>query len=169
MRSYRLVTARSPRHQQRGSVSIEVALIVPMLLVMILASSEILTIFRVEQRLVNLNYNVLEMVGNQRTLTRDNNIAQLPYFRDFAEQQLSQLVQGHVGLSIGLHNAATQETQILLRDNRCPLTQSWPKLEVGSVVQVSLCFEPNSQVADNAIWKLWPKKRFSSSMFRETN
>ena len=152
-----------------GSVSLELVFILPALLVLMVASSEVLTLFRLEQRLTNLNYNVLELVGNRRTLTRDNNLAQLPYFRDFAEQQLTGIVKGEAGLSVALHNAATKETQVVLADSRCQLSNDWPALAVGSIVKVSLCFLPDDSVRDNAIWALWPAGRFESHMVRETN
>ncbi len=159
----------APAVAQSGSVSIEVVFILPLLLTFMLAASEVLTIFRLEQRLVNLNYNVLELVGNRRMLTRENNIAQLPYFKDFSERQLQAISSGDAGLSIALHNAGTKETEVVLSDSRCPLTERWPSLELGSLVQVSLCFVPDESVRSNAIWALWPKGRFSSHMIRETN
>ncbi|MBR9875539.1 MAG: hypothetical protein GYB23_14830 [Vibrionaceae bacterium] len=159
----------SRTHRLRGSVSLEVALILPMLLTVIVAASEILTILRVEQRLVNLNYNILEMVGNRRTLTIDNNIAQLPYFTDFAEQQLSHIAKGEVILSIAMYNAGTKETTPVMVSARCPLSQQWPDFELGSLVEVALCYRPHSSVSGNAIWKLWPSGRFHSYMIRETN
>ncbi|UAB70240.1 hypothetical protein INR79_17435 [Vibrio sp. SCSIO 43132] len=150
----------------KGSISLEMAMIAPMLLTIILASSELLTIMRVEQRLINLNYNILTLVGSQRTLTRDNNIAQLPYFRDFAETQLEFIAKGRAGLSIATYNAATDETTVILLDGRCPLTKRWPDFALGSLVEVTLCFDPEET---NPIWDLWPKGRFSSHMIREVN
>lgn len=164
---YPIFSARKRRLQ--GSVSLEVALILPMLLTVIVAASEILTILRVEQRLVNLNYNILEMVGNRRTLTIENNIAQLPYFSGFAEQQLSNIAKGNVSLSIAMHNAATKETTPVMVSAACPLSGRWPNYAVGSLVEVAICFQPHDSVSSNAIWKLWPNGRFYSHMIRETN
>ncbi len=158
-----------PSIRQRGSVSLEVALILPMLLTVIVAASEMLTILRVEQRLVNLNYNILEMVGNRRTLTIGNNVAQLPYFSDFAERELSRIAKGSVSLSIAMHNAATKETTPVMTSSQCPLSQHWPDFELGSLVEVAICYQPDGGVSNNAIWKLWPSGRFHSHMIRETN
>lgn len=152
----------------RGSVSLEVVFVLPVLLIVMIAASEVLTIFRLEQRLTNLNYNVLEMVGNRRTLTRDNNIAQLPYFKNFAEEQLQGIVAGQAGLSIALHMADTDKTEMVLADGLCPISNQWPEFEAGSLVAVSLCFVPDSEVRSNAIWSLWPQGRFTSHMLRET-
>lgn len=164
---YPIFSVRKRRLQ--GSVSLEVALILPMLLTVIVAASEILTILRVEQRLVNLNYNILEMVGNRRTLTIENNIAQLPYFSGFAEQQLSNIANGSVNLSIAMHNASTNETTPVMVSSACPLSGQWPDFAVGSLVEVAICFQPHDSVSNNAIWKLWPNGRFYSHMIRETN
>ncbi len=155
--------------RSRGSVSLEVTLILPMLLMVIVATSEVLTILRVEQRLVNLNYNILEMVGNRRTLTLNNNIAQLPYFESFAQKELSNVVQGTAYLSIAMYNAATKETTPVLVSAQCPLSNRWPDFELGSLVEVAVCYAPDEKVSGNAVWKLWPSGRFHSHMIRETN
>ncbi len=159
----------SYRRQVRGSVTIEAAFILPVILTMIVAASEILTILRVEQRLVNLNYNILQVVSNQRTLTRDNNIAQLPFFEQFAQQELSNIAQGQASMSIAMYNAATNEMTTVIGNSLCPVSQSWPDFELGSLVEVSLCYQPNESVSSNAIWNLWPTGRFRSHMIRETN
>ncbi|MCF7364206.1 MULTISPECIES: hypothetical protein [Vibrio] len=165
----RYLYLNSKARRIRGSVSLEVTLILPMLLTIIVAASEVLTIFRVEQRLVNLNYNILEMVGNRRTLTLDNNVAQLPYFETFAETELSYIAQGTAHLSIAMHNAATNETTPIIVSPQCPLTHGWPDFELGNLVEVAICFTPDEKVSNNAVWKLWPTGRFHSHMIREIN
>lgn len=139
-------------------------MIIPVLLIMIVACSELLTILRTEQKLTNLNYNILALVGDKETLSRENNIKQLPFFRDFAETQLLQIAKGTAGVSIATYNASTKETNIVLLDSQCPLTQRWPEFALGRLVEVSLCFEPKDA---NPVWGLWPQSRFTSSMIQE--
>ncbi len=157
------------RRSVQGSVTIEAAFILPVILTLIVAASEILTILRVEQRLVNLNYNILQMVSNQRTLTLNNNIAQLPYFEQFAQQELSNIAKGQASMSIAMYNAATKETTTIINNALCPVSQTWPDFDLGSLVEVTLCYQPNDDVRSNAIWNLWPTGRFHSHMIRETN
>ncbi|WP_245688507.1 hypothetical protein [Vibrio sonorensis] len=147
-------------------MSLETIMIIPLFLAITMAASELLTILRLEQRLTNLNYNITALTGNERTLSRDNNIAQLPYFRDFAEKELALIAKGKAGLSIATYNASTKETHIKLLDNGCPLTHRWPDFALGSLVEVTLCFTPEEP---NPIWDLWPSGRFTSTMIREEN
>ncbi|KHD25214.1 hypothetical protein NM09_09750 [Vibrio caribbeanicus] len=151
-------------YKHAGSVSLEATMIIPLFLVMIVACSELLTLLRVEQKLTNLNYNILALVGDKETLGRENNIAQLPFFRDFAQTQLAQVAKGKAGLSIATYNASTKETNVILLDSQCALTQNWPDFSLGHLVEVTLCFEPTNA---NPIWGLWPQSRFTSSMIQE--
>ncbi|MCE2596746.1 TadE/TadG family type IV pilus assembly protein [Motilimonas cestriensis] len=155
--------------RQRGSISIEAALCIPVLMLLIVASSQVFSVLRVEQRLTNVAYNITQLVSNKIIMDSPAALLRLGYYQDYADQQLSSVAAGRASLTIERYNAATGLVELLLRGSGCQAQVPWPSLAVGSVVKVTLCYQADIPATKGWMKHIWPHSGFQAHFIQEVN
>ncbi|PKG40167.1 TadE/TadG family type IV pilus assembly protein [Psychromonas sp. Urea-02u-13] len=158
------------RHSQRGSISIETALLLPVLIILTLAAADIFQLLRVEQKLTNINYNITQMVTTKKTLASQREIEKFHFYTKFAQQQLNQTIPGEASLVIERYSAENLQVLTLLQSGgACNPTAPWPDLRIGTLIRVTLCFQPDQSVYQKLPWSMWPASGFKSHFIQEVH
>lgn len=156
------------KRAQKGSISLESALLLPVLIIFTLAASDIFQLLRVEQKLTNINYNITQMVTPKKTLASLREIESFFYYQQFADRQLNNIVPGSASLVIERYSAETSEVLTLLKSGiNCTATAPWPKLRIGTLIRVTLCYHPKQTVKNTLPWSVWPESGLKSHFIQE--
>ncbi|MBD1556165.1 hypothetical protein HC752_04380 [Vibrio sp. S9_S30] len=150
----------------KGSVSIEFLCILPALLILILSTADLLRILRLEQKITDLNYNILQMVSSSKTLDSQAEIEQFHLYQRFVDNELGKRVAGEASVQIETFDRANNKRETLFGTGVCRATANWPNLATGTLIRVTLCYEVRD-TNTNLIWRLWPEERFQSHFVQE--
>lgn len=152
-------------YKKKGSVSIEMIIVLIVISALIAFSHELLQIMRVEQKLTNVTYNITQLTSQHRLLNNIKTVERLSQFEVFIQQELESLIKGKAQLTIEHYNMATLSSDVLVASS-CVNKTAWPKLDRGHFLRVTACYQIQD-TSDSWFGFLWQKKQLNSQFIEE--